>query len=162
MTLASPHTGAVQHLPISGSPGSFGAVRKYDVHTGVDLYCDAGTTVLAVEAGTVVAVVAFTGPHSDPPSPWWNPTRAILVEGSDHVLCYGEVLSHVEVGDVVQPGQVIGSVLQVLKEDKGRPMSMLHFEMYERGTTEPVWWRPGEVKPPHLLDPTDFLIGILR
>ena len=162
MNRVFPHAGEFRTTPAPSSPGSFGAVRKHDVHTGVDLYCPDGTPVVAAERGTVIAVVPFTGPGTDPPSPWWNPTRAILVEGVDHVLCYGEVLSHVEVGDVVQPGQAIGSVLRVLKEDKGRPTSMLHFEMYERGTTEPVWWHPGEEKPPHLLDPTHFILRLLR
>lgn len=157
-----PHAGEFRTIPAPTSQGSFGATRLHDVHTGIDLYCEEGTPVLAAERGIVVAVVPFTGPGTDPPSPWWNATEAILVEGEEHVLCYGEVHSVVRVGDVVEPGQVIGSVLQVLKKDKGRPMSMLHFEMYERGTTDPVWWRPGEEKPPHLLDPTDFLIGLLR
>lgn len=132
------------NLPNPGSPGAFGSVRKHDRHTGIDLYCEEGTEVLALEAGTVVAVVEFTGPDTDPPSPWWNATRAILVEGNENVLCYGEVNPHVAVGDQVTTGQVLGRVLRVLKENKGLPMSMLHFEMYALGTRSPVWWPLGE------------------
>lgn len=36
-------------------PGRFGAVRKHDVHTGIDLYTYPGMPVLAVEDGVVVA-----------------------------------------------------------------------------------------------------------
>lgn len=162
MTRPFPHAGEVRAIPAPNSPGSFGAVRKHDVHTGIDLYCAARTRVLAVEAGTVVAILDFTGPDSDPPSPWWNPTMAVLIEGQDHVLCYGEVLPrNISVGDQVEPGQVIGTVLQVLKEYKGRPVSMLHFEMYERGTRDPVWWQKGEPKPAPLLDPTKFILDLL-
>ena len=42
-------------------PGQFGTRRVEDVHTGVDLYCELGTEVRAVEAGEVVALEWFTG-----------------------------------------------------------------------------------------------------
>jgi murein DD-endopeptidase MepM/ murein hydrolase activator NlpD len=153
--------GASQSLPAAGSGGEFGAIRKHDIHTGVDLYCPEGTEVVAVEAGVVVAVVPFTGPATDPPSPWWNATDAVLIENRDEVLCYGEIQSVVAVGDKVEAGQIIGKVGQVLKNDKGRPMSMLHFEMYEPGTREPVWWQHGEPTPTNLIDPTPLLHSLL-
>ena len=143
-----------------GSPGAFGAVRKHDRHTGIDLYCEAGTEVRAFETGRFTAVVEFTGPLTDPPSPWWNPTQAVLVESLDHILCYGEIDPWVATGDNIELGQVLGTVLQVLKENKGRPVSMLHFEMYTLGTTSPVWWQLEGKKPPGLLDPTDFVSGL--
>ena len=37
-------------------PGAFGAIRKFDVHTGVDLYCKKRTPICAVEDGEVVPV----------------------------------------------------------------------------------------------------------
>lgn len=74
-----------------GHPGAFGAIRKYDIHTGVDLYVQQhnSNTVKAVEDGVVVSVVDFTGPAAE--SPWWNATKAILLEGKSGVVCYGEV-----------------------------------------------------------------------
>lgn len=42
--------------------GVFGAVRKYDIHTGIDLYCESGDHVYAIEDGIVVNVCHFTGP----------------------------------------------------------------------------------------------------
>ncbi len=77
-------------IPREGEPGAFGAVRRHDVHTGVDLHCGAGQSVLAVERGVVVAVEEFTGPAAG--SPWWLPTRAVLVEGASGVVLYGEVV----------------------------------------------------------------------
>ena len=148
-------------LPSPGSGGEFGAVRKHDIHTGVDIYCPEGTEVVAVEAGVVVAVLPFTGPETDPPSPWWNATEAVMIENSDEVLLYGEVQALVAVGDKVEAGQIIGKVVQVLKNDKGRPMSMLHFEMYAPGTRAPVWWQLGDPQPTNLLDPTPLLCSLL-
>ena len=33
-------------------PGLFGAVRKFDIHTGIDLYCEISTDVVAVEVNS--------------------------------------------------------------------------------------------------------------
>ena len=65
-------------LPLPPHPGAFGVARAYHVHEGVDLYCAAGTPVQAVEAGTVVAIIPFTGPKAK--SDWWHDTDAVLVE----------------------------------------------------------------------------------
>ena len=62
-------------------PGQFGAKRRHDIHTGVDLYCEMGTDVLAVEAGVVTKVVWFTGSQAPGLGEWWNDTLAILIEG---------------------------------------------------------------------------------
>ena len=143
-------------------PGMFGSVRKHDVHTGVDIYCENGRLVLAAEDGIVVAVENFTGPNAEDPSPWWNDTKAILVEGLSGVILYGEVDPCVHVGERVMQGQGIGRVVCVLKKDKGRPMAMLHFELYHLGTRKSVWWRLGETKPRELLDPTELLRLTIR
>lgn len=156
-----PHNGEVRTIPSPNSPGAFGAVRKHDVHTGIDLYCDAGTSVLAIERGTVVGVVDFTGPDTVPPTPWWNPTKAILIKGASGVICYGEVFPNVLVGTEVKPGRVIGCVIPVLKKDKGRHMTMLHLELYERGTVEPVVWNLNKDIPEGLLDPTKLVLNLL-
>lgn len=145
--------------PAPGTQGAFGAVRKHDIHTGVDLHCPEGTGVVSVEAGTVVAVVPFTGPEAE--SPWWHSTKAVLVEGPRQVLCYGEIEPVVQVGETVKPDQLIGRVVRVLKQDKGLPTAMLHFEAYNLGTRDPVWWRHGEPKPDNLQDPTPLLTSLL-
>lgn len=142
-------------IPISPHPGSFGAIRKHDIHTGIDLYAPEGTNVYAVEDGIVVNVEAFTGPNVG--SPWWNETHAILIEGRSGVILYGEMEPLVKNGECVNSGDLIGKVKTVLRKDKGNPMSMLHFELYKHGTKESVWWHTE--KPDCLMNPTDLLLS---
>ena len=136
-------------------PGRFGAVRKFDIHTGVDLYCDERHEVVAVEPGTVVAIETFTGPNAG--SPWWHETLAVLVEGASGVVLYGEIVPRagLEVGTLLGSGEVVGRVARVLKKDKGLPMTMLHLELYASGTRASSWWKLGEPRPTTLLDPTE-------
>ena len=138
-------------------PGRFAAVRRHDVHTGVDLYTYSGMPVLAVEDGVVVAVEKFTGPEAA--SPWWNDTEALLVEGASGVVCYGEIAvrGEIAVGARVQREDCLGCVKTVLRKDKGRPRTMLHLELYESWVRETVWWHLGDPRPAGLLDPTRFL-----
>lgn len=148
-------------LPAAGSPASFGAARRYDVHTGVDLHCPEGTPVYAVEEGLVVAIVPFTGPDAE--SPWWRSTRAVLVEGSSGVVLYGEVnpSKALSLGSSVATGEVVGHVTRVLREDKGKPTTMLHLELYVPGTREPLWWLLDESCPAPLRDPTNDLQSLV-
>lgn len=132
--------------------GKFGAVRKYDIHTGIDLICDVGTEIYAIEDGMVVNIEVFTGPNAE--SPWWNETMAVLVEGESGVICYGEIEALVEIGQQVKTGELIGKVKRVLKKDKGKPTSMLHLELYKAGTKNTVWWHINERQPDCLLDPS--------
>lgn len=118
----------LEHFDIPDRCGQFGAVRKYDIHTGIDLYCEEGSIVSALEDGIVVAVEDFTGTKAN--SPWWNDTKAVLVEGKSGVICYGEIEPCVNVGDLIWAGDTIG---KVLKKNKGRPTTMLHLELYEKG-----------------------------
>jgi murein DD-endopeptidase MepM/ murein hydrolase activator NlpD len=143
-------------LPLRPHPGAYGTRRKYHTHEGVDLYCPAETPVSAVEEGVVVAVVPFTGPGATPPSPWWQDTEAVLVEGASGVVVYGEVSPAVVVGEHVARGGLVGHVLQVLTKDKGRPMSMLHLELHEHGTRDTFEWV--DEKPGSLRDPTPYLL----
>jgi hypothetical protein len=135
--------------------GEFGAVRKHDIHTGVDLYCEPGSPVYAIEDGVVVAIEDFTGPEAG--SPWWHSTKAVLVEGTSGVICYGEISPSIELHARVATGDVVGKVLTVLKNDKGLPMSMLHVELYRARTTKTVWWKLNEPRPEELLDITSLL-----
>ena len=107
----------------------------------------------------MVQVAWFTGPSAD--SPWWRDTRAVYVEGASGVITYGEVEEDVKEGDkVVEAGQVIGYVVPVVKQWKGRPMSMLHLELCDSGWMD-AWgeWGVGAPKPEHLKDPTDLFLG---
>jgi len=152
-----PFRGATPAVPRDG-PGKFGAVRKHDIHTGVDLYCDQGQPVQAVEAGTAVAILDFTGPKAG--SHWWRDTRAVMVESAEHVVLYGEIQEApgLAVGTTVQAGDLLGEVVRVLRQDRGLPTTMLHLELYALGVREPVWWRLGESQPVGLLDPTEWLL----
>lgn len=154
-------------IPLPGHPGAFGAIRKHDRHTGVDLYVPKTDLVLAVESGIVVSVEDYTGPKAK--SPWWLPTSAIIVEGESGVVCYGEVNPiGVTKGDMILAGQVIANVVPVLHEGKeradipGHSRFMLHFELYKTGTRKSVWWKLDEEKPDNLLDPTSKLMECYR
>lgn len=142
-------------LPLPPHPGGYGVTRKHHCHEGVDFYCPAGTPVTAVEAGRVVAVIAFTGPAAQ--SPWWHDTQAVMVEGASGVVLYGEIAADVVVGETVEAGQRLGHVVQVLREDKGRPLSMLHLELHAAGTRDCAEWPVGAPAPATLRDPTPFL-----
>lgn len=161
------HPHNVTGLPIGDRhPGAFGFVRANHVHEGVDLYCPEGTPVMAVEDGTVVAVIAFTGPSAEPPSPWWHDTQAILVEGESGVVVYGEVGvgTGIRPGVRVTAGETIGHVRQVLVKPKTppRPMSMLHLELHKRGTRDAYEWTYETGRPASLLDPTTHLREIVH
>lgn len=143
-----------------GHPGAFGSVRLHDVHTGIDLYCEEGECVYSIEDGVVVGIEIFTGPNTKPPSPWWHETHAVLIEGKSGVFLYGEIAPSLRVGDVVHAGDKVGNVKTVLKKDKGKPMTMLHFEQYVHGTRESVWWPLNENKPESLLNPYGTLASV--
>jgi hypothetical protein len=143
-------------------PGLFGAVRKFDIHSGVDLYCEIGDKIIAVEDGVVGEVAPFTGKQVG--TPWWNDTEVVLVHGKSGVVVYGEVKALVKPDDEVKAGQVIAEIeIPVLTEFKGRPTCMLHLELldYEK-IGHKDWldhdWKLDHDKPEELIDPTDKLI----
>lgn len=142
----------------SSYAGMFGAIRKHDIHTGMDIYCDPNQICTPVEDGVVTKIELFTGPNASPPSPWWNETYAIHVEGKSGVVVYGEISpsKKIQVGKKVSVGQTMGQIKTVLKKDKGLPMTMLHIELYKPGTTDTVVWNLGEPQPESLLDPTPY------
>lgn len=134
----------------------FGYKRKFDYHTGVDLFCDENTPAYAMYDGIVTSIHEFTGFKE---SPWWNDTYAIMVYHPqiDKTFLYGELLPLVNLNDNIKVGQLIGKVKQVLKKDKGKPMCMLHIECYNGIQTESVWWKHDEPKPKELEDITKYL-----
>ena len=85
------------HLPLDvyrfGMPneqGQFGAVRKHDIHTGIDLYCPPNSKVFAMEAGRVIVRGAFTGMAAG--SPWWNDTQYLVIRSdAGRIILYGEI-----------------------------------------------------------------------
>lgn len=138
--------------------GLFGAKRRYEHHSGIDLYCELGTRVLAIEDGEVIAIEDFTGPKSTPPSPWWNPTQAVLVRSRMKVLAYGEISAMVSVGQKVKGGEVLGVVdTPVLRHFKGRPTVMLHLEQLHSCAKASEVWPLTEKYPNYLLDPFHLL-----
>ncbi len=150
-------------IPIHPHMGAFGVRRRHDIHSGVDLYANVGTPVYPVEDGIVVAIDPFTGKDAD--CDWWEDTWAVYVEGKSGIVCYGEILpnSFLKIGDKVTvsekaPHNVIGTVLRVLRTDKGRPTSMLHIELHNKGFIHGTHWIKGKEKSENLLDPTQYLI----
>jgi murein DD-endopeptidase MepM/ murein hydrolase activator NlpD len=149
-------------------PGSFGFVRKHHVHEGVDLYTEDGAEVSAVEDGVVVNIEPFTGPKAG--YPHWLDTDAVLVEGESGVVVYGEITprADLKIGQRVIAGELVGNVVPVLRNDKGRPRIMLHMELHEAGTPKTYEWTLSpdgdkmKTKPPSLRDPTPLLLPLAR
>lgn len=150
-------------IPYGNHCGAFGTRRLHDIHSGIDLYAPDGEDVFAIQDGIVVAVYPFTGPAAN--LHWWHDTMAICIEDETGVWLYGEVEPSplIKPGIAVLEGERIGSVKQVLRHDKGRPMSMLHMERYLPGTREFVErWAIGEPQPTSILDPTPNLCYAAR
>lgn len=163
MSFQQKSPGEFVEIPTFGHVGSFGHTRANHIHEGIDLYAPHGTPVYAMESGIVVYVGAFTGHMAG--SPWWNLTYCVMVEGSSGVINYGEIAvdSSIQEGVSVSSGQRLGSVSQVLKIDKGRPMSMLHLERYVAGTKSPVKeWQVGKDRPSSLISPLSILISAYK
>lgn len=154
-------------IPINHHPGAFGFNRRKNHHTGVDLYCDDGVSVYAVEDGTIVKIDVFTGPKAG--HTWWEETYGIMVEGKSGVVNYGEVQCPKElvVGDKVKKGQQFARIKRVLFPDRLRPdipghsCSMLHLELYKHGTREFADWHDPQ-KNPNLCDPTPLLMAAIH
>lgn len=138
--------------------GDFAAIRKYDVHTGVDLYCNEGAEVRSILDGVVVDVFQFTGKGVG--SPWWNETHAVVVESEDFTYVYGEIIPSVKIGARIISGTLLGNVTPVLKVDKGvTPTSMLHLELWKtEGYIKNYTWKLGENRPEGLLNPIPHFV----
>jgi phosphopantothenoylcysteine decarboxylase len=151
--------------------GSFGVVRKFDRHTGVDLYAPVGQGVVAMDAGKLVHVGPFTGPevqcgHYPNGSPWWLPTDCVVIDQGDILVLYGEITASRNIrakwkcpsdyGRDIERGEPIGEVARVLRHDKGTPTSMLHLEQlrsWDDGC--PLVWGRDQINPPDpLMDVT--------
>lgn len=146
-------------LPLGAHPGAFGVKRKHHIHEGVDIYAIDNAEVRSMCEGTVIGIHYFTGPEVN--QPHWLTTQCVMVDTKYGVLNYGEITPHphLEVGSKVKRGTLLGNVTRVLKNDKGRPLHMLHFERYVQGTTEFLSaWDLDMPKPEKLVDPTLLLM----
>ena len=147
-------------IPKVDDLGAFGVKRKFDTHTGVDLYCNKGDIVFAIEEGTIVAIKPFTGEIAG--FPWWNDTWALAVAGKSGIINYGEVYPWEKwsVGDKINEGDFVGFVIPVLKVDKGKVPStrMLHLELYHEYNGEWIAWELDSPQPANLLNPTELLL----
>ena len=155
------------YIPKFDEPGAFGAVRKHDIHEGVDVYCQYGAPVYAMEDGEVVDSYQYTGKNAN--CDWWNDTWCIKVKGRSGVITYGELVmkdkswvTYPEIGTRVYAGNVIGVVGTVLKENKLRfdirnhNTSMLHVELRTE-LCHIDGWKLDEDRDKRLLDPTPYL-----
>lgn len=148
-------------IPLNNHPGSFGYKRKNHVHEGIDLYCEKDDHVFAIEDGRIVKIKPFTGKALG--TTWWNDTWCVLIEGKSGVFNYGEIIPNEKLkeGMLIKEGDFIGKVETVLKKDKGRPMSMLHLELYRHGTKDAILeWSLDEEQPEQLLDPTTKILEL--
>lgn len=146
-------------IPPVGAVGDFAFRRSFYYHPGVDLYCPLGEQVQAIEDGTVVHIENFTGPDANPPSPWWMETWSIIIEGANGALGYCELKPepYIQVGTVVKEGDLIATIVPVLRKDKGNGTTMLHFEHYVPGTKHHVTWVLDTPKPEELLNSRHLL-----
>jgi murein DD-endopeptidase MepM/ murein hydrolase activator NlpD len=137
--------------------GSFGVKRRFDKHRGIDLYAPVGTEVYAVEDGIVKDIRPWTG--KDANCDWWLDTDAVAVEGKSGLAVYGEIEidKKIKLNKKIKAGQLIGTVKRVLKNDKGRPTSMLHFELRDYGFYKNIAKNWDSDIPEGIKDPTPFL-----
>lgn len=147
------------HMPLkiikTSELGKFKSMRKFDIHTGIDLYCAENEEVFAMEDGIVMKNQPFTGSLAN--SPWWEETNYLGIKGQSGYIVYGELISSLKEGEKVIKGQIIGNVKRVLKKNKGNPQSMLHLEFYSDFVDDPVVWNIGEKKHKLLLNPENLL-----
>lgn len=149
-------------VPI-GSVGDFGFRRSFYHHPGIDIYCEKGQEIIAIEDGVITNIECFTGLNANPSSPWWNETWSIMIEGASGAIGYCEIepAHHMEVGLHIGEGERIATVIPVLKRDKGNGTTMLHLEHYIPGTAEHVTWVLDTEQPKQLLNPRPLLEKII-
>lgn len=153
-------------LPINMHPGSFGYDRFHYNHTGIDLYGTEGDEVYAIRYGVVVRNFHFTGAKAN--SKYWLPTDAVLVKDDAGYYVYGELKSDLTPGEILFPGDLIGTLLPVVKDVRpeypGHSTTMLHLERHDLTyNPEDGWldWFKASTRPKCLVDPTPGLVEIL-
>jgi hypothetical protein len=141
------------------SVGDFGHKRSFYYHPGIDIYTNNNEEIFAIESGKIVNIEIFTGPNANPTSPWWNETFSIMIEGNSGVIGYCELIleNNLKINNYVKEGDLLGKITPVLKKDKGVGTSMLHLELYTKGTKEHCSWLHEDEKPENLLNPRELL-----
>lgn len=148
-------------LPDAQHCGGFKYQRQFHQHEGIDLYCENGTSVYTCDSGVVTKIDWLTGEECN--SPWWNSTKFVAIkhDNDDYISLYGELSpkEHITIGYRVKKGEQIGEVVRVLKQDKGRPTTMLHFEQYKTNADEIPFCADND-KPfsEYLVDPLPYLV----
>ena len=149
-------------IPVNPHVGSFGIKRRYDRHRGIDLYAPEGTIVSSVEDGIVKDIRPWTGKNAN--CDWWLDTDAIAIEGKSGLVVYGEIEvdENIKLDDKILKGQHLGKVKRVLRNDKGRPTSMLHMELRDYGFYRNIAKNWDSDVPKGIKDPTPYLLRILK
>jgi hypothetical protein len=132
----------------------FGYSQKNGKHqSGIELYCDEGQEVFAIEESDIIDMFLSTGYGAE--TPWFQNTYTLLLEGNSGVINYSCILidHDVKFGKTIKEGQLIGRIKKLM--DISIPS--LYIGLYYNGVEEPIEWNRGEVKPTELLDPTDML-----
>ncbi len=120
-------------------------------HVGVDLFANAGDTVVAVEDGRLVGFYPFLRASTGEMS------YALMLAHDGYVANYGEVRETslrdfaLAIGGGVRAGAAIATVSDT---------AQLHFETYIPATTRNVSWRHGAERPSRVLDPTQLLLEL--
>lgn len=152
--LVSPRKKVVSYKTVNGTTVGnwarrFGASRDSRYHAGIDLYANVGDAVVAMEAGTVVALRTF----------YHGSWALFLCTDSGITLNYGEVAKGswknfgVGVGSRVVAGQPLARVALM-----SGGSHMLHFETY-RGCVKRNWpWYKSKGPPSALINPTKYLL----
>jgi murein DD-endopeptidase MepM/ murein hydrolase activator NlpD len=121
-------------------------------HVGIDLFAKFKDPVVAIQKGTIIKFSPFCCGKNK--TSW-----SLMVDHGDVVINYGEVdktlPSGLKIGKTVEPGQLIA---YVGRNPKGS--SMLHFEMYKKGTKHAMQWFKGKKTPDEILNPTKYLLHL--
>lgn len=161
-------------VPIKGAKGSFWEDRDDRRHCGIDIYAPKGSKVLSIDNGKVIHIDIFTSPNI---LPYWNLTKYVIIQNNNDLFFkYAELEDiTVEIGQIINAGDIIGTVGSVLKLNKithkspkyiqeikkNKTPSMLHFEIYSSNPAKSNqylggnWF--GNKKPKHILNPNNHL-----
>ena len=137
----------------------FGFQRKYDIHTGIDLFANEGEPVFSIESGIITNFGYFTGPETL--TPWWRTTEFLTIKGESGKFVYGEIKINKAIftKKIISSGELIGWVTRVLIKDKGLPTTMLHLELLSTRAILPYanTWEKNTCRAEYLLDPEPIL-----
>lgn len=114
--------------------GYYQAPRGERKHNGIDLICHANEAIVAFEGGEVSKIGL---PYSDPDKSHYRYVEITVDDGNRHRYFYTAPL--VDVGDVIERGQIIGSS-QTLTNTYPGMTQHCHFEVKKpnHAFTDPV------------------------